>query len=81
MYPKRHVVWSDSCSAQFKAAKCWYHIACYYNYTVCEELPTGCQMTWNYFAPGHGKGEVDGARALLKRELSKEQIKPDARRI
>jgi hypothetical protein len=38
-------------------------------------------MTWNYFAPGHGKGEVDGAVALLKRELLKEQIKPDARRI
>jgi hypothetical protein len=81
LYPKRHVVWSDGCSAQFKVAKCWYHIARYHNYTVCDELLIGCQMTWNYFAPGHGKGEVDGAGALLKRELSKEQIKPDARRI
>jgi hypothetical protein len=57
------------------------HVARYHNYTVCQELPTRCQMTWNYFAPGHGKGEVDGAGALLKRELSKEQIKPDAQRI
>jgi hypothetical protein len=29
-------------------------------------------MTWNYFATGHDKGEVDGARALLKQELKKE---------
>jgi hypothetical protein len=33
-------------------------------------------MLWNYFASGHGKGEVDGANALLKRELHKEQLKP-----
>jgi hypothetical protein len=33
-------------------------------------------MLWNYFAIGHGKGEVDGVSALLKRELRKEQIKP-----
>lgn len=36
----------------------------------------GCQIVWNYFAIGHGKGEVDGARTLLKREVCKEQIKP-----
>jgi hypothetical protein len=35
-------------------------------------------MVWNYFASGHGKGEVDKARALLKREIRKEQIKPNA---
>jgi hypothetical protein len=33
-------------------------------------------MTWNFFATGHGKGEVDGAGALLKREVRKEQMKP-----
>jgi len=33
-------------------------------------------MQWNYFAIGHGKGEVDGVGALLKRKLHKEQIKP-----
>jgi hypothetical protein len=42
--------------------------------TICEELPFGCQMNWNYFANGHGKGEVDGVGALLKREIWKEQI-------
>jgi len=33
-------------------------------------------MSWNYFATGHGKGEVDGACSLFKRELWQEQIKP-----
>ena len=32
---------------------------------------------WNYFVTGHGKGEVDGAGALLKRELRKEQMNPN----
>jgi hypothetical protein len=31
-------------------------------------------MIWNFFAIGHGKGEVDGCRALLKRELRKEKL-------
>ncbi len=38
-------------------------------------------MSWNYFASGHGKGEVDGAGALLKRELYKEQLKPNGRQL
>jgi hypothetical protein len=43
---------------------------------ISEQLPLGCQIVWNYFAMGHGKGEVDGAGVLLKRELRKEQLKP-----
>jgi len=35
-------------------------------------------MIWNYFATNHGKGEVDGVRALLKRKFCKEQIKSTA---
>ncbi len=31
-------------------------------------------MIWNFFATGHGKGEVDGYGALLKREGK--EIKP-----
>ncbi len=38
----------------------------YHNETICSELTSGCQMTWNYFASNHDKGEVDGAGALLK---------------
>jgi hypothetical protein len=38
-------------------------------------------MNWNYFATGHGKGEVNGAAALLKREIQKEQIKPNAQKL
>jgi hypothetical protein len=38
-------------------------------------------MLWNYFATRHGKGEVDGIDALLKRELHKEQIKPQGLKI
>lgn len=80
-FPHRHVVWSDGCSAQFKSATCWYHLGRYHNYTASPQLPGGCQLAWNYFATGHGKGEVDGAGALLKRELRKEQMKPNAMKI
>jgi hypothetical protein len=38
-------------------------------------------MCWNYFASGHGKGEVDGASALLKRKIRKEQINYDGRKL
>jgi hypothetical protein len=38
-------------------------------------------VLWNYFASGHGKGEVDGTGALLKRELHKEQLKPHGMKI
>lgn len=48
---------------------------------MCPELVSGMSMTWNYFASGHGKGEVDGCGALLKREIRKEQVKPNAIRI
>jgi hypothetical protein len=38
-------------------------------------------MTWNFFATGHGKGEVDGAGALFKREVCLEQIKPQGLKL
>jgi len=41
----------------------------------------GCQMIWNFFATGHGKGEVNGARALLKWEVQKKQIKPQGKKL
>jgi hypothetical protein len=36
---------------------------------------------WNYFATGHNKSEVDGAEALMKKELCKEKIKLGEQRI
>jgi hypothetical protein len=41
----------------------------------------GCEMVWNFFATGHGKGEVDGTGALLKREVKAEQIKPQRMKL
>lgn len=38
-------------------------------------------MLWNYFATRHGKRGVDGASALLKRKLRKEQIEPQGLKI
>jgi hypothetical protein len=38
-------------------------------------------MTWNFFAMGHGKGEVDGIGALLTWEVQKEQIKPQGKKL
>lgn len=34
----------------------------------------GCKMRWNYFESAHGKGEWDGAGAVVKRALAAEQI-------
>jgi hypothetical protein len=79
--PTTHIVWSDGCSGQFKSARAWYFIFRYPNLTASALQPQECQMIWNYFATGHGKGEVDGAGALLKREVRKEQIKPDGRKL
>jgi hypothetical protein len=38
-------------------------------------------MCWNFFSFGHGKGEVDGASAFLKREIHKEQTKPQSMKL
>ena len=34
-------------------------------------------MRWNFFGSSHGKGEHDGAGAVLKRALTHEQLKID----
>ena len=38
---------------------------------------TGTEMTWSFFGFGHGKGEHDGAGAVVKRALTHEQLKSD----
>ncbi len=76
-----HVVWNDACNGQFKYARCWYFMPKYHDVTICEQLPFGCQIVWNYFAISLGKGEVDGARMLLQKEVHKEQIKPNVKQF
>jgi hypothetical protein len=79
--PSNHIVWSDGCSGQFKSSRAWYFISRYPNITSAGSLNSGCQMCWNYFGSGHGKEEVDGAGALLKREIRNEQMKVDGRKL
>lgn len=38
-------------------------------------------MLWNYFGTGHGKGEWDGAGAVVKRALRNEQLVNPHRRL
>jgi hypothetical protein len=38
-------------------------------------------MKSNFFAIGHGKGEVHGVGALFKHEVTKEQLKPKGQKI
>jgi hypothetical protein len=80
-FPTHHVVWSDGAASQFKSARAWYFVARYPSLTCFAGLPQGCNLTWNFFASGHGKGEVDGVSALCKREIRTEQMKPNAQRL
>ena len=74
-------MWSDGCSGQFKSARAWYFISRYPYLTTCDVLREGCQMSWNYFASRHGKEEVDGTGALLKREIRAEQLKSNGAKL
>ena len=67
---KSHWVWSDGAASQFKARRPFYFVARYYQLT-------GLQMMHNFSASGHGKGEHDGAGAVIKRTLTHEELKPD----
>jgi hypothetical protein len=79
--PSNHIGWNDGCSCQFKSARAWYFLSRYPNLLDFTNHPRGCQLIWNFFATSHGKGEVDGARALLKCEVRKEQIKSNGRKF
>jgi len=63
-FPLEHFIWSEDCSDQSKSSRAWIFVGQYPSLTSYVALPSGCQMTWNFFASGHGKGEVDGARTL-----------------
>jgi hypothetical protein len=34
----------------------------------------GCEMMWSFFGSGHGKGPHDGARAIIKCFIQREQL-------
>ena len=38
-------------------------------------MTSGVQHFWNFIEAGHRKGEHDGARACVKRALSREELK------
>lgn len=38
-------------------------------------------MSWNFFGSGHGKGEHDGAGAVIKRSLTQYQLQPDCPKL
>ena len=73
--PKHHVVWSDGCAGQFKEARPFCFVARY------PGLANGCTMNWNFFGTGHGKGEWDGAGAVVKRALRQSQLHNTWRRM
>jgi len=75
--PSNHIVWNDGSSCQFKSAKALYFLSQHPNLTSFTSHLSGCQLIWNF--TNHGKGEVDGARASLKHEVTKKQIKPSKR--
>ncbi len=67
-----HIIWTDGCSSQFKRVRAWYFVSRYPSLTTFNGNPKVYQLVWNFFITRHGKGEVDGARALLKWEVRKE---------
>ena len=56
-------------------------MARYPSLTCFAGLPQGCNLTWNFFAFGHGKGKVDSAGELCKHEIRIEQMKPTTQRL
>jgi hypothetical protein len=69
------IVWANVCSSQFKNARAWYFVSRYPSLTTSSGNSKGYQLIWNFFATRHKKGEVDGAKALLKWEVRKEHLK------
>ena len=65
-----HWGWSEGAASQFKARRPFYFVARY------KQL-TGMHMMWSFSASGHGKGEHDGASAVIKRTLTHEELKPN----
>ena len=58
-YLKEIQIFSDGCTGQFKNR--WI-----LSLLAFDEDLFGVSMTWNFFAPGHGKGAVDGVGGIVK---------------
>ena len=61
-------MWSDGAASQLKGRRPFYFVGRY-------PPETDLEMRWNFFGFGHGKGEHDGAGAVIKRALTHEQLK------
>ncbi len=48
---------------------------------IFEKTKYGCCIVWSYFDSGHNKGVHNGARAMLKQEIWKEQLTMDSTRL
>jgi hypothetical protein len=60
-------MWTNGYLGQFKSMRAWYFVSrCLYLTTSTHNI-NGCSLIWNFFATRHGKGEVDGVGALLKK--------------
>ncbi len=64
-------MWTDGYLGEFKNTRAWYFVSRYLYLTTSNSNPIGCSLIRNFFAIGHGKGEVDGVGTLLKREIQK----------
>lgn len=59
---KKITIYSDGCAGQFKNR--------FILSTLCYSvLDWGVELSWSFFASGHGKGAVDGIGAIVKRAL------------
>lgn len=58
--PKELHFWSDGPTAQYRNAK-------NFGYAAAMAKEHGCSVTWNFLAPGHGKGAADGIGGAIKR--------------
>ena len=67
---EHHWVWSDGAASQFKAHRPYYFVVRYYQMTRLH-------MMHSFSASGHGKGEHDGAGAVIMKTLTHEELKLD----
>lgn len=44
-------------------------------------MTNGCKMMWSFFGSGHGKGPHDGARAIIKCFIRREQLSAHGRKL